>query len=257
MENFIDLNTKNIEDEHICCAITDKKCAAQYQGKKSWLKKQFEHGYVFRRINARAKVFIEYGPSENSWNPVEAPNYNIINCFWVSGKYKKQGYGKTLLEEAMQKSVESGKNGLATITGSKKFHFMSDQKWLLKQGFETCDTLPEGFCLLVKKINKDAPDPKFSDAVKRPRIPDNGGIVVYYSDRCPFAECHVKGSLVDTAKKRNIPLKTIKINSNEEAKSSPAPATIFSLFYKKKFITTDISICLDTRFDKVLSKSLS
>lgn len=81
MEKFIDLNTENIVDERICCAISDKKCKESYELKKDWLKKEFDSGYVFRRIDARAKVFIEYGPDGKGWVPIEAPNYLLINCF--------------------------------------------------------------------------------------------------------------------------------------------------------------------------------
>jgi len=84
MEQLIELNAKNISTEHICCAISDKKCADSYQAKKDWLTKEFNNGYVFRRINARAKVFIEYGPAENAWIPITVTNYLNINCFWVS-----------------------------------------------------------------------------------------------------------------------------------------------------------------------------
>jgi ribosomal protein S18 acetylase RimI-like enzyme len=101
MKELIQLNSKNISEEHICCAISDKKCADSYQAKKTWLTKEFNNGYVFRRINERAKVFIEYGLAENAWIPITAPNYLNINCFWVSGKYKKNGYGKTLLQTAI------------------------------------------------------------------------------------------------------------------------------------------------------------
>lgn len=66
MENFIALDYNNIAQEHICCAISDKKCSDSYQAKKDWLKQEFSNGYVFRRIDARAKVFIEYGPAENA-----------------------------------------------------------------------------------------------------------------------------------------------------------------------------------------------
>lgn len=38
----------------------------------------------------------------------------------------------------------------------------------------------------------------------------------------------------------------------EEAQNAPSPATIFSLFLNGKFITTDISSCMDSRFDKVV-----
>lgn len=81
MENFINLNKENISDEHICCAFSDKKCKEGYELKKEWLKKEFENGYVFHRLDARAKVFIEYGPVEKGWAPVDAPNYLLINCF--------------------------------------------------------------------------------------------------------------------------------------------------------------------------------
>ncbi|HPB05762.1 MAG TPA: hypothetical protein PKX60_05940, partial [Prolixibacteraceae bacterium] len=84
MEEIIALNKENIDNEHICCAFSDKKCQESYMLKKMWLKKQFDHGYTFKRIDARAKVFIEYCPAEYSWNPIAAPNYLAINCFWVS-----------------------------------------------------------------------------------------------------------------------------------------------------------------------------
>ena len=134
MENFIELNTENIASEHICCAISDKKCTDSYQAKKDWLKKEFNNGYVFRRLEARAKVFIEYGPAENAWIPITAPNYLNMNCFWVSGKYKRSGYGKALLQSAINDATSQNKNGLVTVVGTKKFHFMSDTKWLLRQG---------------------------------------------------------------------------------------------------------------------------
>ena len=59
--NYITLTKENIANEHICCAFSDKKCKDSYELKKEWLKKEFDNGYVFRRIDERAKVFIEYG----------------------------------------------------------------------------------------------------------------------------------------------------------------------------------------------------
>lgn len=37
----------------------------------------------------------------------------------------------------------------------------------------------------------------------------------------------------------------------EEAQNAPSPATIFSLFLDRAFMTTDLSVCTDSRFDKV------
>lgn len=254
MEDIIQLTSANIDQEHICCAISDKKCKESYQAKKTWLKKEFDKGYVFRRIDARAKVFIEYSPAEYGWVPIEAPDYLLINCYWVSGKYKGKGYGKALLQYAIDDAMAQGKSGLVTVAGKKKFHFMSDAKWLMRQGFEISESLSSGFVLLTKKLNAEAPVPEFKDTVKNIQLPTEDGLVVYYSNRCPFAEYHVQNSLPEAATNRNIPLQVIKLETIEQAQSAPTPATIFSLFYNGKFITTDISVCMDSRFDKVMEK---
>ncbi|MDR2919467.1 MAG: GNAT family N-acetyltransferase [Tannerella sp.] len=250
---FITLTKENIGKEHICCAFSYKKCKESYELKKEWLKKEFDNGYVFRRLDERAKVFIEYVPAEKAWVPVDAPNYLMINCFWVSGQYKGKGYAKALLQSAFDDAKQQGKDGLVTIVGTKKFHFMSDTKWLLRQGFETIQALPYGFSLLVKKINPDAPDPSFRKQVLNGEIPDKDGLVVYYSNRCPFTEYHITNSLPETVQKRNLPLKIIKLETMEQAQAAPTPATIFSLFLNGKFVTTDLSACMDSRFDKVVT----
>ncbi|KAA4280887.1 GNAT family N-acetyltransferase, partial [Bacteroides ovatus] len=38
----------------------------------------------------------------------------------------------------------------------------------------------------------------------------------------------------------------------EQAQSSPTPATIFSLFYNGKFVTTDLSVCTESKFIKLV-----
>lgn len=253
-ENFIQLNKENIGCEHICCALSDKKCKESYEAKKQWLTQEFENDYVFKRINERAKVFIEYGPSEKAWAPIIAHNYLVINCFWVSGKFKKQGYGKKLLNFAIKDAKENGKDGLVTIVGTKKFHFMSDTKWLLKQGFKEIEKTRSGFSLLALSFNKEHTLPKFNTCIRN-TIKGKNGLTVYYSNRCPFSEFHVKNSLVETAVKRDLPLEIIKLDSLEEAQLCPSPATIFSLYFNGKFITTDISICMDSRFDKIIEKN--
>ena len=249
---FITLNKENINTEHICCAFSDKKCKESYELKKAWLTKEFDNGYVFRRLNERAKVFIEYVSAKKAWIPVNAPNYLMISCFWVSGQYKGKGYAKALLQSAIDDALQQGKDGLVTVVGTKKFHFMSDTQWFLRQGFEAVATLPHGFSLLVKKLKHDAPIPTFKESVASGECPNKVGLTVYYTNRCPFTEYYVRDVLPETAEKRKLPLKIIKLESLEQAQSAPTPATIFSLFYNGKFITTDVSVCTDNRFDKIV-----
>lgn len=249
---YITITKENIDTEHICCAFSDKKCTEGYQMKKEWLKGEFDSGYVFRRLDARAKVFIEYVPAEKAWTAVDAPNYLMINCFWVSGQYKGNGYAKALLQSAVDDAKAQGKSGLVTVVGTKKFHFMSDTKWLLRQGFTIVDTLPYGFSLLVLKLDKDAPDPSFKKCVRSGECEEMRGLVVYYTNRCPFTDYYVNGSLWMLAQENNIPLKIIKLETMEQAQSAPTPATIFSAFYNGKFLTTDMSMCVESRFAKFI-----
>lgn len=254
MAELINITPENLAEEHICCAISDKKCIEGYNEKKAWLRRELEGGYVFRRLDARAKVFIEYGPAETAWLPISAPGYLNINCFWVSGKHKKQGYGKLLLQSAWEDAQAQGKKGLVTVVGTRKFHFMSDTKWLLRQGFEEADRISSGFSLLVKKLTPDEQNPGFKDSVRSGTCPNPIGLTAYYSNRCPYAPFHAEQSLSETAEKRGLPLKLIKLETPEQAQSAPSPASIFSLFLDGQFVTTDLSACMDSRFDKVMDK---
>lgn len=101
------------------------------------------------------------------------------------------------------------------------------------------------------KFDTSDDNPKFNESVWSGECSDEKGIVVYYSNRCPFAEFYVKESLVETTENRNIPLKVIKLKTMEEAQNAPSPATIFSLFLDRTFMTKDLSVCTDSRFDKV------
>lgn len=250
--SYITLTKENIDAEHICCAISDKKCVEGYEMKKAWLKKEFDNGYVFRRLDARAKVFIEYVPAEKAWIPVDALGYLMINCFWVSGQYKGKGHAKALLQSAIEDAKAQGKNGLVTVVGTKKFHFMSDTKWLLRQGFKIIESLPNGFALLGLKFDNDAPDPSFKECVKSGECEEKNGLVVYYTSRCPFTDYYVNGSLPVLAAEHNIPLKVIKLETMEQAQAAPTPATIFSAFLNGTFLTTDMSMCVESRFTKFL-----
>ena len=96
--------------------------------------------------------------------------------------------------------------------------------------------------------------PRFNESARCGECPEKNGLVAYYSNRCPYSEYHITESLVETARKRNIPLKTIKLDTKEKAQAAPTPATIFSLFQDGKFKTTDLSVCMDSRFDKIMEK---
>ena len=93
---------------------------------------------------------------------------------------------------------------------------------------------------------------RFNKSVQSGMCSEKNGLVAYYSNRCPFAEYYVNTELPKTAENRKLPLQLIKFETMEQAKSAPSPATIFSLFYNGKFVTTDLSSCMKNRFDKTV-----
>lgn len=248
MENdIITLNEQNLKEEHICCAISDKKCVDGYNAKKGWLHEQLQYGFTFKKLNVRHKVFIEYGPAEHSFEPVDAPGYHLIHCFWVAGSHKGKGHARRLYEECEKDSLD--KNGIVVVCGDKKRPFLADKKFFNHMGFEKMDTAPPFFELWGKKLQKTAPDAAFSSSAKRAETKNNGGLTVFYSSRCPYTDYYVNQELVDIANSYNLPVDINYIGSKDQSNQLPVPFSIFSLFYKGRFITHEL--LTKKRFDKL------
>lgn len=245
------VTAKNIATEHICCAITDKKCKDGYNSKKEWLKQQFKDGYVFKKLDVRGKVFIEYVPAEKGWIPIEAKNYMLINCFWVSGKYKGQGYGRQLLQEAINAAKSQNMEGIAIVVASKKQPFMSDKKFIKHQGFELCDTAMPYFELFYKPFNKSATPPKFKDFAKKGECDHPIGLTAYYTPACPFNDYWVNTELKRIAQERSISLKIVPLDTREKAQNHFVPHTLYSVFYNGKFVTQHV--LTEKGFDKYIT----
>lgn len=87
---MITLTQENIEKEHLCCAIADKKHRTGVNDKRRWLADRIPEGHIFRKLDVQGKVFIEYAPLEKAWIPVTGENYpTSIACgFPVATKGK-------------------------------------------------------------------------------------------------------------------------------------------------------------------------
>ncbi len=236
--DIITLNKENIDKEHICCAISDKKGENRISSKKEWLKKAFADGLIFKKLDERGKVFIEYIPAEDAWTPIIAPNYMYINCFWVSGKFAGNGYANALLEECIQDAKLKCKDGLVILSSKKKKPFLSDPRFLKYKGFEIADTAQPDFELLYLRFNKNSVTPKFKDCAKLGKIKESG-MVLYYTNQCPHTDMYAP-LIGDIAKENDKEIKLIKITSKEEAQNSPSPFTTYSFFDGGKFVTNEI-----------------
>ena len=208
MEEVITLNYNNIDCEHICCSLSDKKCECGVYLKKEWLKERLNDGLIFNKINVRGKAFIEYIPIENAWVPIEGNDYMFINCFWVSGKFKGKGYANRLLNECIDNSKSKGKKGIIALSSKRKMPFLSDPEYLKYKGFKVCDTADPYYELLYLPFSDEYNVPKFKNYAKRGRSDENG-LIIYYSDQCPHTSKYVN-LIRKISKDKGIDIKVIR-----------------------------------------------
>ena len=236
MNEYINLTLENIDDEHICCAIGDKKHQAGVEKKKEWIRNKLKDGHVFRKLDARGKIFIEYEPIETAWVPISGKNYEYIYCLWVAGSFKGKGIGKELLEYAIKDSKEKGKSGICTLVSKKKKPFIGEKKFFEHYNFEVVDSIGD-YELLALKFDKNEA-PKFNDNARSMKI-NNKDFTIYYSNECPYVEYEVS-ELREYAKENNIKINFIKIDTLEKAKNAPCIFNNWANFYKGEFISNTI-----------------
>ena len=235
MNEYINLNLDNIENEHVCCAIGDPKHQLGVDKKKEWIKNKLKDGHVFRKLNARGKIFIEYEPIETAWAPVEGKNYEYIYCLWVAGSFKGKGIARELIEYAIEDAKSKKMNGICTIVSKKKKPFLGEKKFFEHFGFKVVDSI-EDYELMSLEFSKGE-TPKFSKTINMKIANDD--FTIYYSNECPYVEHEVK-ELSEYAKEKNIKINFIKVDTLEKAKKMPCIFNNWANFYKGKFISNTI-----------------
>ena len=246
---YIRVTKDNIEQEHICCAISNNR-DVQVASKKAWLTDRFDEGLVFLKSVERGKCFIEYLPAENAWNPIDADGYLYIDCLWVSGSFKGHGYSNDLLDACVRDGQEKGKQGLCILSSAKKKPFLADPKYLRHKGFEVADEADNGVQLWCLPFSPEAQPPRFRDCAKHPHI-DEPGFVLYYTHQCPFNAKYVP--IVEaTAKEHGVPFRAIRLDSREAAQNAPTPVTTYALFRDGAYLTNEQMN--DKRFLKLIGE---
>jgi len=230
---FKNITIENMENEHLCCAISDKKHQCGVEAKRFWLTDRIKEGHVFRKLDAKGKVFVEYAPLEKAWVPIDGQNYIYIYCLWVSGSFKGNGYGKNLLEYCISDAKNQKKSGVCIISSKKKKPFLSDEKFLLKFGFVIVDTIDDEYELLA--LSFDETLPTFRESAKKQSI-DSKKLTIYYGMQCPYIPNCIE-QIKHYCKANDIPLELVKVESLEKAKNIPCIFNNWAVFYKGKFET--------------------
>ena len=236
LAEYINLTPENIDNEHLCCIIRTKTRHSGVEAKREWLRARLKEGHIFRKLNEKATVFIEYAPLETAWAPIVGDNYYYIYCLWVLGEHKGKGYGKELLSYCIADAQKNRKSGICMLGADKQKAWLTDTAFAKKFGFEAVDFTDSGYQLLALSFDKTVP--QFKETAKSGKI-ESRDLTIFYDMQCPYIEKAVK-SVEEYCSKNNIPLNLILIDSLEKAKSVPCPFNNYAVFYGGKFKTVNL-----------------
>lgn len=233
---FLNLTPENLADEHLCCIIRSKKAHPGVEAKRQWLAQRLAEGHVFRKLDEKATVFIEYTPLETAWVPILGDNYLYIYCLWVTGESKGKGYGRALMEYCLADARAKGKSGVCMLGAAKQKAWLSDQAFARKFGFETVDTTENGYELLA--LSFDGTLPRFSPTAKAMHIKSKA-LTIYTGAQCPFVAQYRE--LIDRhCREKGIPVSFAPVDTLEKAKSLPCVFNNFAVFYGGEFVTVNL-----------------
>lgn len=233
---FINLTTGNLANEHLCCIIRSKKSHPGVEAKRQWLSERLREGHVFRKLDAKATVFIEYAPLETAWVPINGDNYLYLYCLWVTGSYKGKGYGKALMEYCLADAKEKGKSGICMLGAKKQKSWLSNQAFAKKFGFEVVDTTDNGYELLA--LSLDGTTPRFAPNVKTPGI-ESKELTIYYDLQCPYIHQNIE-MIKQHCEESKIPVSFIQVDTLQKAKELPCVFNNWGVFYNGNFETVNL-----------------
>ena len=233
--DFTNLTTENLSNEHLCCIIRSKKSHPGIEAKRQWLSDRLNEGHVFRKLNAKATVFIEYAPLETAWVPVIGDNYYYL-CLWVLGSPRGNGYGKALIEYCIADAKEKGRSGICMLGAKKQKSWLSDQSFAKKFGFEVVDTTDNGYELLA--LSFDGTVPQFAPNAKNLKI-ESEELTIYYDMQCPYIHKYIE-MIKQYCETNDVPVSFIQVDTLQKAKELPCVFNNFAVFYKGSFETVNL-----------------
>ena len=246
---FINLTPDNLPSEHLCCIVRTKTAHPGVEAKRRWLSERLPEGHVFRKLNVRGTMFIEYAPLEEAWVPILGDNYLYIYCLWVDSGFKHKGYGQALMEYCLADARAQGKSGVCMLGADKQKAWLANQAFAERFGFQTVDTTDYGYQLLA--LSFDGSLPLFAPGAKRGTI-DDEGLVVYYDGQCPFVLQNVE-TIREYAKESGAAVSLRPVTTLQEAKALPGVFNNWAVFCKGRFVTVNLLLDI-AKVKKLLEK---
>ena len=235
-DSFINLTAENLADEHLCCIIRSKKPHPGVEAKRQWLAERLKEGHVFRKLDEKATVFIEYAPLETAWVPIVGDNFYYIYCLWVLGDRKGRGYGKALMDYCLADAKAHGKSGVCMLGAKKQKSWLSDPGFAKKYGFATVDATDQGYELLA--LSFDGTVPSFAPSAKAQAI-ESRDLTIYYDMQCPYVYQSVE-FIKQYCGENHVPVSLIPVDTLQKAKELPCVFNNWAVFYQGVFKTVNL-----------------
>jgi len=252
MDQFkiIEVTPKNVQEETLFC-VKDIKNRG-FTCKQEWFEKRYEEGLrikILKGADAKMIGFIEFIPVIYAWRPIEAEKFMFVHCITVySKKDRNKGYGSLLIDEAEKEAKARNMSGVCVMTS--KGAWIADRSIFEKNDFKEVDSRGR-FELLSKKWDTTVPDPILIDWTKQQS--KYKGWHLLYANQCPWHEKSVE-ALLNTAMDFDIDLQVTKIETSQQAKTSPSGFGVFSLLHNGKLLEDHYLSA--TRFRNIIKKEL-
>ena len=248
----VDVDAANF-DALPCCGIKDTAHPGRVQ-KRCWLEANANFGLRAKALLApdgQPAGYLEYLPGEFAWRGVEAAGYMFIHCIWIyARRHQRKGWGSVLVEGCLDDAKKSAMNGVAVIV--RRGPWMADKRLFLANGFESVDTSPPDYELLVHTFGSRAHNPAFKQGWDQKLEQYSRGLTIIRSGQCPHiakfsadiaaaaeAEYHIRPTVVNLA-------------SCSDAQNAPTPYAVFALIYNGHLLA-DHQISR-TRFRNIMNK---
>jgi len=248
--NIKTINESNIEKAGFYCVVNKK--SEGFIAKKDWFLNTCNKNITIKIAfdeNENSLGFIEYTDAEKAWKPINAENFVVIHCIMVkSKKDRDKNIATSLLQSIEKEAFDKGKYGICVLVSDGVW--AANKNLFEKNNYKKTDTLGR-FDLYSKRFSVDFPFPSIINW--EIKLKQYQGWNIVYSDQCPWHTKSVE-DLLSTAKKYDVKLNVIKLNSSDEAKNSPSGFANFSLIYNGKLL--EDHYISSTRFENILKKEI-
>jgi hypothetical protein len=111
---------------------------------------------------------------------------------------------------------------------------MAGSDLCIKAGFVSVDRIPP-YELLVKKLKKTAPDPRFIVDRERVLKRHKKGLTILAADQCPMVQKCV-AEIAEASRTLGLEPKVVPVRSAKASRELPTPYGVFSIIYDGKLI---------------------